>query len=246
MSSPKEKKSTAKKSIKQHIKETIETFVVAFILAALIKTFFFQIFYIPSGSMIPTLKIKDRLIVVKPFYGIQNPLFNAKHKKSFLYIIPNPIYHVDVPFSGDKYIYKFKKSPKRFDVVVFYPPEKPVSGSIYRYTDQSFRKVSYFRPPQKPGSDYIKRIIGLPGEILEIRDGEVYINNQKIDESKHLLNKDMDNFGPVKVPDSHYFAMGDNRGRSSDSRIWGFLPAQNIIGKAVIKIWPITRINLIK
>ena len=235
-----------KKSLKTHIKETLETFVIAFFLAVIIKTFLFQIFYIPSGSMIPTLMIKDRLVVIKPFYGIQNPIYNAKHKKTFLYVVPNPLYKVDVPLSSNKYVWEFKSSPKRFDVVVFYPPEEPMDGAIHFYTDNTFRKVTYFRPPQKPGSDYIKRLIGLPGEVIEVKDGYIYADNIKIDESKHLLIRDEDNFGPVKVPHDAYFAMGDNRPRSSDSRVWGFLPAENIVGKAVFKIWPLTRAGAIK
>lgn len=233
------------KSLRDHIKESVETFVVAFVLAVLIKTFLFQIFYIPSGSMIPTLMIKDRLVVIKPYFGIQNPVFNAVHKKTFLYIVPNPVYKANLPFSKTKYVWQFNRKPKRFDVVVFYPPEEPVDGAVHYYTDHTYRKVTYFLPPQKPGSDYIKRIIGLPGETIEIKDGNIYINDQKIDESNHLLYKDEDNFGPVKIPNNAYFAMGDNRPRSSDSRIWGFLPAENIVGRAVLKIWPINRIQLI-
>lgn len=239
-------KKQPKKTIIAHIRETVETLIVAFIIASVIKAFLFEIFYIPSGSMIPTLEIKDRLIVMKPVFGIQNPLFNTKHKKTFLFIIPNPLYHKELPFSDNKYIFKFEKNPNRNDVIVFYPPEKPVSGSIYYYTDQSFRKVSYFRPPQKPGYDYIKRIIGLPGELLELKSGYVYIDGKKIEEDNHLLNRDNANFGPVRIPEGHYFMMGDNRARSSDSRVWGFMPAENIVGKALLKIWPLNRVGIIR
>lgn len=231
---------------KDSVREALETFVVAFVLAVIIKTFFFQIFYIPSGSMIPTLLIKDRLVVIKPFYGIQNPLYNSVHKKTFLYVFTNPIYKADLPLTRLKYLWKFHRTPRRFEVVVFYPPEEPTDGAVHYFSDQNYRKATYFRPPQKPGSDYIKRIIGLPGEILEVKNGFVYINNQKLDESDHLLIRDQDNFGPVKIPDGTYFAMGDNRPRSSDSRIWGFLPADNIVGRAMVKIWPIPRIESIK
>ena len=197
--------------------------------------------------MIPTLKIKDRLIVLKTPYGIQNPLFNARQKKSFLFIFPNPLYRKSGLWLGQKkYWKKFAKNPQRFEVVVFYPPEEPVTGAVYTYKEENFRNMIYFRKPRKPGSEYIKRVIGLPGELLEIKDGCIFINKAKIAEKDHLkVAQENHNFGPIKIPQGHYFLMGDNRPNSSDSRVWGIVPQGNIVGKAVFKIWPPTRIGVI-
>ena len=163
-----------------------ETIIVAFVLALVIRAFFLQVFWIPSGSMEPTLYIKDRLVV-------------------------------------NKVAYHFRE-PRRQEVVVF--RQKAREGSA-----------------QKP-LDLIKRVMGLPGETLEIKDGVVYINGEKIEEH-HSMNRDFSDFGPVKIPEGSYFMMGDNRPNSADSRYWGFLPRQNLIGPAVMKIWPLNEISLL-
>jgi len=165
------------------IREWIETIIIALILALIIRTFIIQVFYIPSGSMEPTLHIRDRIIV-------------------------------------NKFIYKFRE-PKRFEVIVFrYPGRKP----------------------GEPKKDFIKRIIGLPGEKLFIKDGKVSINGKLLKET-HPVNRDYSNYGPVGIPDKNYFVMGDNRPNSADSRVWGFVPKKNIAGPAFIRIWPLTKIG---
>jgi signal peptidase I len=109
-----------------------------------------------------------------------------------------------------------------------------------------------FKVPEQPERDFIKRVIGLPGETLEVRDRRVYIDGRPISESyvrflepratpssnHEVTCSDVrERFGPVKVPPGHYFVMGDNRDNSEDSRYWGFLPRQNIKGLALMVYW---------
>ena len=95
----------------------------------------------------------------------------------------------------------------------------------------------------KEKRDLIKRLVGLPGEQLEVKNGVIVINGQEIKET-HLINQDYANFGPVTIPADSYFVMGDNRPASADSRYWGFLPKAKLIGPAFLRIWPITKFGL--
>jgi signal peptidase I len=109
--------------------------------------------------------------------------------------------------------------------------------------------IVVFKYPDEPERDFIKRVIGLPGETLELRDKKIFINGQPLDEpyvhyidathaASEVTSYDVrDRYGPVKVPDDHYFVMGDNRDNSQDSRYWGFLPRQNVKGKALVIYW---------
>jgi signal peptidase I len=112
--------------------------------------------------------------------------------------------------------------------------------------------VLVFKYPEEPERDFIKRVIGLPGETLELRDKKVYINGVPLDEPyAHYLEppsrpSDLhevtsfdvrERYGPVTVPPSQYFVMGDNRDNSQDSRYWGFLPRENIKGRALVIYW---------
>jgi len=161
-----------------------ETIVVALILALIIRAFFLQVFWIPSGSMEPSLDISDRIVVNKVRY--------------------------------------YFRPPQRQEVVVF-------------------RQVGSIDETKK---DLIKRLMGLPGETLQVKNGIIYTNGKAVVE-KHPMNQDFANFGPVTIPADAYFVMGDNRPASADSRYWGFLPRKNIIGQAFLRIWPITKFGLI-
>ena len=206
------------------------SFFPVILIVFFLRSFLVEPFKIPSGSMIPTLLIGDFILVNKYAYGVRLPVINVK-----------------VAEVG---------SPKRGDVMVF-------------------------RYPADPGLDYIKRVVGLPGDRIEYRDKVLTVNGRvaprrqvgdyqsrerlqyfpryiesfegreheiileketpgyvgRSMEFKHSGNCDYNNGGLVcTVPPGHYFAMGDNRDNSSDSRVWGFVPDENIVGKAFF-IW---------
>jgi len=126
-----------------------------------------------------------------------------------------------------KFIYKFKK-PERGDVIVFISPEDKKK-------------------------DFIKRLIGLPGESLEISNGTILIDNKAVDASSVIKERYYYNRGDygekdqiIEVPDDAYYALGDNSISSRDSRYWGFLPKKYLKGKAFLIYWPPNRIRLIK
>ncbi|HEY1935160.1 MAG TPA: signal peptidase I [Acetobacteraceae bacterium] len=204
--------------------ENVKTIVYAGLIALVVRTFAFEPFNIPSGSMLPTLQIGDYLFVSKYSYGYS--------RYSFPFGWP--------PFAGRI----FESLPHRGDVAVFkYPPD--------------------------PSVDYIKRIVGLPGDTIQVRDGLLYINGQLcprqpegdyVDDEegihmvlrlyqetlpngvKHAILKATDD-GPMnntqiyKVPPDHLFAMGDNRDNSADSRFMngvGFVPIDNLVGHAEV------------
>ncbi|MCB2188537.1 MAG: signal peptidase I [Deltaproteobacteria bacterium] len=127
-----------------------------------------------------------------------------------------------------------------FSDIVAIPVSDPQRGDII-----------VFRYPEDRSKDFIKRIIGLPGDVVEIRDKNVFINGKKLDDpwgqytDRVILPNQLqtrDNFGPVKVPPDQYFVMGDNRDQSHDSRFWfngrgGFVPRDDILGRAFIIYW---------
>ena len=103
--------------------------------------------------------------------------------------------------------------------------------------------IVVFKFPEEPEKDYIKRVIALPAETIEIRDRQVYIDGHALDERYKLhkypkgLNPDQDNYPPTRVPDGAYFCMGDNRDNSRDSRSWGFVPRDFVKGRAFMIWW---------
>src|SRR5882762_9255914 len=112
----------------------------------------------------------------------------------------------------------------------------------YRWAPKIERgDIVVFWYPDDPSKSYIKRVVGLPGETVEVREGTVLINNSILDE-KYLdpqLNLNPRSLAPVIVRANYYFVMGDNRDNSSDSRIWGLVPKKYIYGKALFRYWPL-------
>jgi signal peptidase I len=107
--------------------------------------------------------------------------------------------------------------------------------------------VIVFWPPQDPDKSYVKRIIGLPGETVEVRQGRILVNGEELNEpylDPHL-NSSRGNNPPVVVGSHYYFVMGDNRDNSSDSRSWGLVPEKYIYGKALFRYWPLSDASLI-
>ncbi|MBM10351.1 MAG: signal peptidase I [Magnetovibrio sp.] len=223
---------TTKKNAKEGgIWETVKTAIVAVSIALIIRTFVYEPFNIPSGSMIPTLLIGDYLFVSKMSYGY------GRHSLPFsLPLIPGRILFTE---------------PERGDVAVFKLP-----------TDNT--------------TDYIKRIIGLPGDKIQVKKGILHINGNAVKRKRvgeyvhyspwsgrynripryietlpngrqHFILEAtdqglMDNTRVYHVPDGHYFGMGDNRDHSKDSRFLGdvgFIPHENLVGRAEIKFFSV-------
>jgi signal peptidase I len=131
---------------------------------------------------------------------------------------------------------------------IFAPTVHPLEHTLLPVRDIRRSDVVVFKYPQEPERDFIKRVIGLPGETLEVRNKKVFINGKPIDEPyvrflsppspEGSQSFDLrENYGPVKVPEGHYFVMGDNRDNSQDSRFWSFLPASYVKGKALMIYW---------
>lgn len=168
--------------------ETLDASIFAALLSLLIITFVVQAFYIPSGSMEPTLQVDDRILVSKFSYRLG--------------------------------------SIERGDVIVFHYP-------------------------LNPGKDFVKRVVALGGETVELRDGVVLINGRPITElyPTALAGGDRactSNYGPQKIPEGQLFVLGDNRCNSEDSRFFGFVPAPNVVGKALLIYWPPQRLGLVR
>jgi signal peptidase I len=113
--------------------------------------------------------------------------------------------------------------------------------------------VVVFISPPDPSKDYIKRVIGIPGDKIMIKGGSVYLNEKLLDESAYLSSDVKTYEGAflaegqaVTVPENEYFVLGDNRGESSDSRTWGFVTKDEIVGKSLLVYWPLDRVRLIK
>uniref|UniRef100_A0A7V4G8H2 Signal peptidase I n=1 Tax=Desulfobacca acetoxidans TaxID=60893 RepID=A0A7V4G8H2_9BACT len=190
-----------------------ESLFIALALALVIRAFLVQAFSIPSGSMEPTLLIGDYLLVNKLAYGVRNPFTNK--------------------------IWISWGVPQRGDVVVFIFTTDSGKPYIKQPEDSPYRDDRQYREEK----DYIKRVIGLPGDRIQIVNKKVFINGEpyvtpqavnKHDEIIPAGDQPRDNFGPVTVPPGHYFVMGDNRDHSLDSRFWGFVSLEAMRGRAFI------------
>ena len=132
---------------------------------------------------------------------------------------------------------------------VFGPTTSSIDRALLPIRNIRRGDVVVFKYPDEPERDFIKRVIGLPGETVELRAKKVYIDGQPLDEpyvhflqpaseAQEVTSFDVrERYGPVKVPDDQYFVMGDNRDNSQDSRYWGFLPAHYVKGRALMIYW---------
>jgi signal peptidase I len=135
---------------------------------------------------------------------------------------------------------------------VFGPASSPLERAVLPIGTIRRGDVVVFKYPVEPDRDFIKRVIGLPGETVEVREKKVFINGKPLDEAYvHFLAPPAasselhevtsfdvrERYGPVTVPPNQYFVMGDNRDNSQDSRYWGFLPRENVKGKALLIYW---------
>ncbi|KUK13876.1 MAG: signal peptidase I [Synergistetes bacterium] len=115
----------------------------------------------------------------------------------------------------------------------------------YYFTDPKRGDIVVFRFPLDPSKDLIKRIVAVGGDVVKISNGHLYVNGKEVNEP-YVVNRDFYNMPSVTVPKGFFFVLGDNRPNSEDSRYWGFLPRENIKGKAVVRYWPPSRIGLIR
>jgi signal peptidase I len=133
---------------------------------------------------------------------------------------------------------------------VFGPTPLAIGRALLPVRNLRRGDIVVFKYPDQPDRDLIKRVIGLPGETVELRNKKVYIDGKPIDEPfvhfltppssdlQEVTSSDVrENYGPVTVPADQYFVMGDNRDNSEDSRYWGFLPRNNVKGKALVIYW---------
>jgi len=205
---------------KSAFREYAEAIIVAMLLAFTIRMFVVQAFKIPSGSMIPTLLIGDHILVSKLSYGLQWP--------------------GDCRFewSGDVML-----SPRRWRL----PISCYQNTTLMRFDEPRQGDIIVFRYPEDEEKDFIKRIVGVPGDTIEVRNKAVYVNGVELDDRVFTQRIDpgiiegtitpRDNFGPVTVPQGSYFVMGDNRDQSLDSRFWGFVRHEKIKGRAFRIYW---------
>jgi signal peptidase I len=159
--------------------------VGALLVALFARATVVQAFYIPSGSMLPTLEIGDRVLVNRLSYKLH-----------------------DI---------------HRGDIVVFERPQGTEDGSGIK--------------------DLIKRVVGLPGETIEARDGKVYIDGKLLEEGYLPDGTPTTDLPATEIPPDHIFVMGDNRTGSNDSRRFGPVPEDSVIGRAFVRIWPVRKIG---
>jgi signal peptidase I len=180
------------------LREAVFVVVVAVLVAVLLRTFVVQTFYIPSGSMEPTLQIGDRILVDKLSYHLHGV--------------------------------------ERGDIVVFSRPPAENCGG-----------------PEV--NDLVKRVIGLPGDVLTLAGGYVYVDGKRLKESwlpkpeqgtttDGPVGSSYNLARPYRVPANDYFVMGDNRSDSCDSRYWGPIGRSLIVGKVELRVWPLTSLKI--
>ncbi len=119
-----------------------------------------------------------------------------------------------------------------------------VNKMVYHLKEPEIGEVVVFTYPYQPDKDFIKRVVGVPGDEIAIKDGYLYRNGKKMNES-FVKEYVFGNYGPLKIPEGKLCVMGDNRNNSHDSRAWGLLDRKLVKGRADIKFWPVKEIGMI-
>lgn len=146
------------------------------------------------------------------------------------YLIVNKIVYLRFNLAKIANIIPFYDREEEPDRFIFHPPRH---GSIV-----------IFRSPSQPSKDFVKRVIGVPGDVVEIVQGDVYRNGERLVET-YVTSRDDASMGPVIVEADGLFVLGDNRSASNDSRDWGILPTENLIGRVELRFWPLGRGSLL-
>lgn len=213
-----------KKAKIKDIIEWIYCIIIAVVLALLVKYFLGTPTIVKQTSMVPTFQPSDRLIL-------------------------NRLYRT------------LKTTPQRGDIITFEAPtianstgEKvDLENPVAKYTNKTNGLVSkfFYNVVEITKKSYIKRVIGLPGDHVEIKDGSVYINGEKLEED--YLSSDVKTesvnggqYLDIIVPEKTVFVMGDNRQDSIDSRKFGCIPYEKIEGKIVLRFWPLNKFETVK
>lgn len=116
---------------------------------------------------------------------------------------------------------------------------------LYRLHPPRRGDIIVFRYPQDPRKIYVKRVVGLPGETVSIRDGVVMVDGRRLPE-EYVARLPHDDYPSTRIPDNHYFVLGDNRDFSSDSRVWGTVPRENVEGKIWLRYWPFAKAGTLR
>lgn len=213
-----------KKAKIKDIIEWIYCIIIAVVLALLVKYFLGTPTIVKQTSMVPTFQPNDRLIL-------------------------NRLYRT------------FKTTPQRGDIITFEAPtvsnsagkKVDLENPVAKYTNKTNGLVSkfFYNVVEITKRSYIKRVIGLPGDHVEIKDGSVYINGEKLEED--YLSSDVKTesvnggqYLDIIVPEKTVFVMGDNRPDSIDSRKFGCIPYEKIEGKIVLRFWPLNKFGTVK
>ncbi len=253
--------------------EGVESVLIAVVLVFLIiRPFVVQAFYIPSGSMLPTLQLSDHILVNKFTYRFSEP----KHGDIVVFKSPPLI-------PGEQILNRAEwnkvaatvtapvgnKGAVRLSLNTSHPEElaKVRQVCIMENGNYDLRYVDAWAENSKVvklsgvedanaakdlvgaqirvvEKDFIKRLVGVPGDVLQVVAGKGLIRNGKLLKEPYLAEPPAYDMPPTKVPAGMLFMMGDNRNNSNDSHLWGFLSRDRVVGKALVRFWPLNRMGI--
>lgn len=196
----------------------LKIIVVALVINILVKAFILRPYTVVSGSMEPTLMVGDKVFA---------EVFTS-----------------------------FFSKPQKSDIIVFVFPgknglngEQQIRRTPLEHLNYVLTSFSQFQWPANDEEEYVKRVIGVPGDIIDIDEGQVFVNGAKLIETYLEKGITTENTGgmnfPYTVKEGEYFVLGDNRGNSADSRYWGTVPEENIIGKPFVTFFPLNRFHFL-